>query len=133
MEEGYEGGEVADTTVDNEVLHGTPEVAKGGSKLVFLSELFKVDFEDTEGLDASEVGEPFESVLVLRLVGWGVAQPFDIRRQYFSSFFCDVLAPSFEPGPVLEVDMVEQVTLAPRKPRFGNESAEFDRGAEVAA
>ena len=64
-----EGREVTDATVDDEVPHGVSKVTKGGLKPeLALAEFSEVDFEDAQSFDASEVGESFESVLILGFV-----------------------------------------------------------------
>ena len=129
----YEGREVADTAVDDEVSNSVSKVTKGGLKPGFVvPEFWEVNSEDAQGFDASEVGELFESVLVLGFVRWRVTQPPSVRRQNFGSFFRDVLAPPLELRLVLKSDVIEQMALAPWKPRFGNESAGLERSTEVA-
>lgn len=110
---------MANATVEDKVEHRVSEMTEGGLELRFiLAEFHKVGFEDAESLDLSEVGEPFESVLVLGFVWWRIAQPLDIRRQYFGSFFRNVLAPPLELRFILEPDVVEQMALALRGPCF---------------
>lgn len=107
-------------------------MAKGGLEAdLVVSKFYEVDFEDAEGFDVSEVGEPFENAFILGFVRWRVAQPPDVRRQDFSSFFRDVLAPPLELRFVLKSDVMEEMALALRKPRFRNEGAGFERSAEV--
>ena len=118
-EEIDEGGEMADATVDDEVLHGVSKVTECGLKRgLVVVEFVEVDFEDTEGFDVSEVGEPLENVIVFGLVRWRVAQPPNVRRQNFSSFLRYVLAPPLELRFELKPDVMKQVTLALRNPCF---------------
>jgi hypothetical protein len=128
-----EGREVAEAAVDDEVPDCVSEVTKGGLKLGFVVlESDEVDFEDAEGFDVSEVSEPFENVVVLGLVWWGVAQPPNVRRQNLSPFLRDILAPPFELRLVLKSDVMKQMALAPWSPRFRNKSAGPERSAEFA-
>jgi hypothetical protein len=129
----YEGWEVAEATVDDEVSYRTPKVPKGGLELgLRVLEFDEVDFEDAEGFKVSEIGESFENALVLGFVRRRVPQPPDVCRQNPRSFLFDILAPPLELRLELETDVVKQMALAPWKPRFGNESAGFEVSAEVA-
>jgi hypothetical protein len=73
-EQVYDGREVAYATVQDELQHRASEMAESGLEVgLVLAEFPKVDLENAKGLDASEVCEPFESILVLGFVRWRIA------------------------------------------------------------
>jgi len=119
-------------TVDDEESRRVSKMSKGRLKLgLVVAEFSKVDFDNVEGFEVSEVGESVENVVVPGFVRRRVAHPPNVRRQNLSPFFRDILAPSLELRLELETDMVEEMALALRKPSFRDESAGFERSAEV--
>jgi len=131
-EEIDEGREMAEATVDDKVPYGISKVSERKlERELVVVEFFEVNLEDAEGFDVGEVGESLENALVLGFVWRRVAQPPNVRRQNFGSFFRYILAPPFELRFVLKPDVMKQVTLALRSPCFGNESAGLERSAKL--
>lgn len=104
----YEGGEVAETTVDDEVPCRASKAAKRGLELgLSIAEFEEVDFENAKGFNESEVGESFEDVSILCFIRGRVTQPPYVRRKNFSSFFRNILAPPPEPRLLVKPDVAK--------------------------